>query len=410
MRVALVHSYHHSDVPSGENVVVDAQVDALAAAGHEAIVVAQDNDTRSRRRTYPLEAAATVVTGLGPDPSEMLRRLAPDVVHVHNLFPNFGTRWLARWQGPLVATLHNFRPICPAGTLLRDGHHCTDCVTTPMAAVRHRCFQHSRVASLPLALATRGGATRHPVVARADRLIAISDRAAAEYRAVGVEPRRLVVVPNAVPDEGGAGDGAQRSSTRWGSEVRSTVEHEVAPRWLFVGRLSAEKGARELLERWPAGLPIDLVGAGEIGAELAAAFAHRPEVRFLGAMPNAQVRALVGRYTGLVVPSLWAEAGPPLTYVEALASGVPVVAVAGNGAADDVAARGTGLVVGKDGWGERSDGGFGTDSAELAVALKDVQRDRARLSPHCRAVYEAHYSTGAWVQALLDVYREATHG
>ncbi|MFC5061530.1 glycosyltransferase family 4 protein [Actinomycetospora atypica] len=386
MRVALVHSYHHSDVPSGENVVVDAQVEALAAAGHEAVVVAQDNDTRSRRRTYPLEAAATVVTGIGPDPSEMLRRLAPDVVHVHNLFPNFGTRWLARWQGPLVATLHNFRPICPAGTLLRDGHHCTDCVVAPMSAVRHRCFQHSRVASLPLALATRGGATRHPVVARADRLIAISDRAAAEYRAVGVEPRRLVVVPNAVPDEGLG-------------EVRSAVEHEVAPRWLFVGRLSAEKGARELLERWPAGLPIDLVGAGEIGDELAAAFAHRPEVRFLGAMPNTQVRALVGRYTGLVVPSLWAEAGPPLTYVEALASGVPVVAVAGNGAADDVAARGTGVVVGK-----------GTDSSELAVALKDVQRDRARLSPHCRAVYEAHYSTGAWVQALLDVYREATHG
>ncbi|GAA4840228.1 glycosyltransferase [Actinomycetospora corticicola] len=385
MRVALVHSFHHSDVPSGENVVVNAQEEALLAAGHEVLVVAQDNDVRSRRRTYPLEAAATVVTGFGPDPTEMLRRIAPDVVHVHNLFPNFGTRWLPRWEGPLVATLHNFRPICPAGTLLRDGHRCTDCTTDPRAAVRHRCFQESRVATLPLAVAGRRGAPHHPVIARADRLITISERAAAEYRAVGVGAERLVVVPNAVPDDEPG-------------PVRSAVEHELDPRWLFLGRLSAEKGVGELLARWPAGLRLDVVGSGWLEADLRAAHADRPEIRFLGALSNVEVRTRLAGYTGLVVPSLWAEAGPPLTYVEALAAGVPVVAVEGNGAADDIARNGTGLVVGKE---------FVED---LAIALKDVARDRPRLGPRARAVYEQHFSTGAWVRALTDVYREAARG
>jgi glycosyltransferase involved in cell wall biosynthesis len=395
MRVALVHSYHHAAVPSGENVVVDAQVQALTAAGHEAVVVAQRGDERRRSPWYPLEAAATVLTGVGPDPTAMLTRLAPDVVHVHNLFPNFGTRWLAGWEGPLVATLHNFRPICPAGTLLRDGKRCTDCTTSPGAAVRHACFQGSRVATLPLALAGRKGATAHPVVARADRLITISQRAADEYVAAGVDPARLVVVPNAVraQDVGGAPTG----------EPPETADHAHAPRWLFVGRLSAEKGVRELLAAWPAGLPLDVVGSGELAEQLAARAADRPEIRFLGGMGNDEVRTRLAGYTGLVVPSLWAEAGPPLTYVEALAAGVPVVAFAGNGAADDIAAHGTGAVVqlGVDRL---------PDPAELAVALKDVARDRSALSDRARAVHARRFCPGAWIQALTDVYREALRG
>ncbi|WP_433803068.1 glycosyltransferase family 4 protein [Actinomycetospora sp. CA-084318] len=383
MRIALVHSYHHTEVPSGENVVVDAQVQALQDAGHEVVVVAQHNDLRRQRRTYPLEAAATVATGIGPDPTEMLHRIRPDVVHVHNLFPNFGTRWLARWEGPLVATLHNFRPICPAGTLLRDGKRCTDCVHTPRAAVTHRCFQHSRLATLPLAVATRGGAVNHPVIKRADRLITISQRAADEYLAAGVSRDKVVVVPNAVADV---------------EQTPDHTDHVHDPRWLFVGRLSAEKGVGALLDAWPAHLPIDVIGTGDQQQELEARHADRPNVRFLGGTGNGQVRARLAGYTGLVVPSLWAEAGPPLTYVEALASGVPVVAYAGNGAADDVARHGTGVVVPPG------------DAHELGVALKDVQRDRAALGRRARATYDQHFSTRAWVSTLTDLYRETSHG
>ncbi|PWW21892.1 glycosyltransferase involved in cell wall biosynthesis [Geodermatophilus normandii] len=378
MRVALVHSFHHEHVPSGENVVVRAQVDALRAAGHEVTLVAQSNDERGRRPGYRLEAAATTVTGIGPDPTAELRRVRPDVVHVHNLFPNFGTRWLGRWPGPLVATLHNLRPLCAAGTLLRDGRRCTDCRTDPWAGVRHACFQQSRVATLPLAVAGRRGAAAHPVVRRADRLVAISHRVVDEYVAAGVDRARFAVVPNAVPDVAPA---ASVPPAR--------------PRWLFVGRLSAEKGVRELLDVWPDGVDLDVVGDGELAADLRAR-ALPPTVRLLGGRTNAEVRALLGRYTGLVVPSLWAEAGPPLTYVEALAAGVPAVAWAGNGAADDVAAQGTGAVVDR-----------APTTAALAAALDGVYRDRDRLAARCRAAYETRFSTGTWIDDLLGVYTDA---
>lgn len=380
MRVALVHSFHHEDVPSGENVVVRAQAEALTAAGHEVTLVSQSNDERRRRPSYRLEAAVTTVTGVGPDPTPALLAARPDVVHVHNLFPNFGTRWLDRWSGPLVATLHNFRPLCAAGTLLREGRRCLDCLGDPWAGLRNACFQGSRVATLPLAVAGRRGGPAHPVVRRADRLVAISRRAVDEYAAAGVDPDRFAVVPNAVPDLGAP-----------------VAQPPAEPRWLFLGRLSAEKGVRELLDRWPVGAALDVVGDGELGDELRAR-PQQPGVRLLGGRTNAEVRALLPGYTGLVLPSLWPEAGPPLTYVEALAAGVPTVAWAGNGAADDVAAHGTGAVVPRE-----------PSSDAIATALTAVERKRTRLTTTCRRAYEARFSVPAWVDALTAVYVAAQH-
>lgn len=375
MRIALVHSFHREDVPSGENVVVRLQAEALQEAGHDVAVVARSNDDRRHRPGYRIESAAIVLTGRGADPTDELRRFGPDVVHVHNLFPNFGTRWVHRWDGPLVATVHNYRAMCAAGTLLRAGSRCVDCRTDPWAGVRHRCFQGSRLATLPLAVAGRGGAPLSPPIARADRLVAISQRAVDEYAATGVDPKRFVVVPNAVADV--------------------SVSWTPGPRWLFLGRLSAEKGLRELLAIWPQEYELDVVGDGELADELQS-LPVPAGVRFLGGLDNADVRARLGGYAGLIVPSLWPEAGPPLTYVEALAAGVPSVAVAGNGAADDIDLEGTGVVISRS-----------PDTAELTVALKEVHRDRARLGALCRSAYVSRFSTDAWVQSLLAVYADA---
>ena len=77
MRIALVHSYYSSRVPSGENNVVDAQAAALREAGHEVLVVARSTDQRLRRRTYPIEAALTVATGVRPSPAQSTGDLPP---------------------------------------------------------------------------------------------------------------------------------------------------------------------------------------------------------------------------------------------------------------------------------------------------------------------------------------------
>ena len=127
MRIAVVHSFYSSRQPSGENIVVDLQVDALRRAGHDVRLVSRSTDELEQSVTYPVRAGLRAATGRGDSPLDELHEFAPDIVHVHNLFPNLGRRWVERLDLPLVTTLHNYRPICPEATLFRDGHSCTLC-------------------------------------------------------------------------------------------------------------------------------------------------------------------------------------------------------------------------------------------------------------------------------------------
>ncbi len=374
MRIALVHSYYSSRQPSGENVVVDAQAAALTAAGHEVLVVARHTDERERRRTYPLAAAWTVASGHGPDPTEELRALRPDVVHVHNLFPNFGTRWLAEWSGPLVATMHNFRPMCAAGTLYRDGETCTACPDgDATAAIRHGCYRGSRAATVPLAIGRRHGVLNDPIVHRADALVVLTEAARSIYRTYGVDAARLQVIPNFVDDP-------------YGSTPRVTLSDA----WLYVGRLAPEKGIAELLAEWPEGVSLDVYGDGPLAEQL-----HRApsgEVRLMGGIDRATLRDRMPGYAGLVLPSRWVE-GLPTVLLEALAAGLPCVAVAGSGAADVIAGEDVGLVVDR-----------GATRSDWSQALASVEIDRAAWSARARAAYERCFTPQRWTESVAALY------
>lgn len=100
MKVASVHSYYSNRQPSGENVVVGAQAAALRAQGVDVRIIAARTDALESNGGYKLRSAVTVATGSGPSPLKDLEEFRPDVVHVHNLFPNWGTGWIDRWEGP----------------------------------------------------------------------------------------------------------------------------------------------------------------------------------------------------------------------------------------------------------------------------------------------------------------------
>ncbi|MBY6241332.1 glycosyltransferase family 4 protein [Methylosinus sp. Sm6] len=91
---------------------------------------------------------------------------------------------------------------------------------------------------------------------------------------------------------------------------------------IFVGRLSAEKGAFLFAEAAArTGLRPVFIGDGPIAETLRARF---PDARFLGWLPPNQVRAQMRAARALVFPSLWYE-GQPLTVLEAKAMGTPII-------------------------------------------------------------------------------------
>lgn len=112
--------------------------------------------------------------------------------------------------------------------------------------------------------------------------------------------------------------------------------------FLFVGRFSREKGADlAAAAAHDAGAPIAFVGDGELGPILRQC---APTAEFTGWLTPEAVSARMRQARALVFPSIWYEC-QPLTVLEALAQGVPVI-VSDNCAGVEYVADGeTGLHV-----------------------------------------------------------------
>jgi glycosyltransferase involved in cell wall biosynthesis len=108
----------------------------------------------------------------------------------------------------------------------------------------------------------------------------------------------------------------------------AAVEPRFAPgkRFVYFGRLSAEKGLATLLYAAArARVGVDVVGGGPQAAELEAlAKSAGTDVRFLGFLSGASLDAAIGAARAVVVPSEWYE-NAPLSALEAAAFGKPLI-------------------------------------------------------------------------------------
>ena len=99
------------------------------------------------------------------------------------------------------------------------------------------------------------------------------------------------------------------------------------PYFLFVGRLETVNGLHTLIPLWSHVPDCDLLVAGTGSEEqrLRALAASNPHIRFLGSLPQQQLRSLYVQAIACIVPSVTAEVFP-MVPVEALACGTPVIA------------------------------------------------------------------------------------
>lgn len=377
MRIAVVHSFYSSAQPSGENTVVNAQVAALEQRGHNVRLIA--------RRTDDLGGVGNVARSLvhaangpGVSPVQELEAFQPDVVHVHNLFPNWSNRWLSQWGRRTIVTLHNFRPVCAAATLWRDGDDCTLCPDRgSWHAVKHKCYRNSAAATLPLAYASRDRGAHQPVLQHAARLVVLNEQAEAFYSTLA--PGRVQRVANFV-DPGDV----------------SAVGGRTAD-WLYVGRLTPEKGVTRLIETFPRPEQLVIIGDGPEREAVEAAASARG-VRFQGPLAHQDVLGRVASARGLILPSLWAEGIPTVT-LEALATGTPLVVSQHCKAADELVAGGAAGRI------------YVPEKPEsLQGALADVAAHWPSLSDGARRLHATAYSPEAWCAAIEPIYEQVAAG
>lgn len=235
---------------------------------------------------------------------------SPDIAHVHNiahqLTPSI-LRVLKKHHIPVVQTLHDYQLICPNYQLFTQGSPCERCNAKKYwNAIRYKCVQDSRLASA-LSAAEMG---LHRILLRSyengiDRFIAPSQFLYDKLIEWGWKKEDLFYLPHFV-----------------NRKKDSTIEKK--NHFLFIGRLTKEKGVRTLIEAsHMTKMPIVIAGEGE---EREWIEKHAPShVRVLGFQQRESVYRLIQEARAVIVPSLWYENAPMVVY-ESLALGTPVIA------------------------------------------------------------------------------------
>ena len=238
----------------------------------------------------------------------------------------------------------------------------------------------------------RGIDLQHSLLSRClDRHVAVSRYVASRLRdRFDVPAVKISVVPNAV---------ALRDPVPRDIRLRAEVAgDETTPLVLTVARLDAQKGLVHLLET-AAIMPDTVFAIAGDGADRsaleaqAASLGVASRVRFLG--HRRDVPALLAIADVFVLPSLYE--GLPLSVLEAMAAGVPVVATAIGGTDEVVRDGETGTLVAPG------------DARALAAGIRSMlsSRDRAaRLAEAGRAYVQRIHSADAMVSAMSRLYDE----
>jgi len=384
MQILSVHNRYQ--IRGGEDECSEAEELLLRDMGHQVEVYEEHNErvatlgkTRLASRTvWSMEAYQTV--------SSLLTARTYDVVHVQNFFPLISPSvyYAAKAKGiPVVQTLHNYRLLCPNAQFFRDGRVCEDCLGQffPLSGLIHACYRESRAATAAVAAMLTVHRAMGTWTNLVDIYIALTEFAREKFIQGGFPAEKIVVKPNFVHPDPGAGEG------RGGYA-------------LFVGRLSPEKGLNTLLKAWEKlgnKITLKIVGDGPLAPQVAEAVGRGSEVEWLGRKSLEEVYELMGEAAFLVVPSEWYE-GQPRTIMESFAVGTPVIA-------SNLGAMSSLISPGHRGLHFRP--GDSEDlAAQVELALAHPE-ELTRMRREARAEFEAKYTAQENYRQLMEIYEKA---
>jgi glycosyltransferase involved in cell wall biosynthesis len=319
----IVMFHNRYQYAGGEDAATKADVEMLREYGHQVTLIEVHNDiikTYSRFDKLKLFAATAWNFKVYREMRSQFQKLKPDLVHVQNFFPLFSPSIHAAARSlkiPTVQHMHNFRLGCLNGYLFRDGKICEACVgRNPWRGVRYGCYRDSPIASIAVWAMVTFNRWRRTWEQDVDAFITPSHFAAQKFQEMGIPSDRLYVNPNVINPKN--------------VEVTLSLQPE-NPNFLFVGRLSAEKGLITLLQAWAELNMIDwqlkIIGDGseKLNLQRFVDEAGLKNVQFLGYLTPLQVEIAIHSATALLVPSQWYETFGRVV-VEAFACSKPVLA------------------------------------------------------------------------------------
>lgn len=308
MKILLVHSYYQQS--GGEEVVLQQEQKYLEQTEEVQVLTFSNNPGIKGAIKFFLSiwnvfAAARL--------KRTIREFQPDVIHVHNWHFGIGPiviRVARNRKIPVVLTMHNYRLICPSAILLSKGKVFMDSMYArfPWKAVWQRAYRNSMTQTFWLAfiiwfhkkIGTWRMVDKYIVLAEFEKKLFVS-------ATIGIPPEKIEVKPNF----------ANRPVVKEGKKGNH---------FLFIGRLSREKGIHVLLDAFKGtDYELHIGGKGPLTSLVEQTCKEHKNIKYLGYLDKMGVQQAMYDCTALVFPSIWYE-GLPMTLIEAFALGKAIIA------------------------------------------------------------------------------------
>ena len=382
MKILIIHNSYGKF--SGEEAVVAAQKKLLANNGHEVICFERSSADLSKMWFGELRAFFSGIYSLSSRKQirKLLAEQSPDVVHIHNLFPLISPAILPECKKagvPVVMTVHNYRLICPNGMYMSGGKVCEKCC----GGKEYQCLlnncEGSLFKSLGYFLRNWFARKKRYYLDNVSMFACLTEFQKQKLVEDGFKKERMVVVPNMV-------DG-------------NTFKHSdnIGDYVGFVGRVSPEKGINNLISAAKSLNSISFKAAGDYSLMHGQVAQSSENIEFKGALNKEEIARFFEAARIIVLPSVWYE-GFPITILEAMLSGKPVIASRIGGIPEIVDDGVTGLLF---------EPGNADDLAEKIRYLWDNPELCQKMGLAGREKAMHQYSSQKYYQRLMSVYQKA---
>jgi glycosyltransferase involved in cell wall biosynthesis len=237
----------------------------------------------------------------------------PDVIHMHNwhFAASPSVIWAAgKCNVPIVLTLHNYRLICPSAILFHNGELFFDSLKGgfPWSAVRKKVYRNSFGLTLWLAIVLRW----HKSIGtwlKVNRFITLTEfgrevflKSDLRLKATSIAVKPNFTIPNHL-------------------EPSERLE-----RFVFVGRLSEEKGIDLIFEAYKIKkFELVIIGDGPLRPQVEAFVKDNPGVEYMGFQKKETIQEVLQSSSALLFCSKCYES-MPMTILESFSLGTPVIA------------------------------------------------------------------------------------
>ena len=311
MKILLIHNKYK--YRGGEEVYIENLISLLKKEGH--IVITYFKDSRDIKLfTDKLKIAFGLFWNpiINKELTRLIKYNKPDIAHFNNIYPLIGaTAYIVCINNkiPIVQHIHNYRFMCAKGFLFRNGKVCELCVDSKISffSVIYGCYHNSRLASLFFNIAS----FFHNILGTfrlIDKFVFPSEFTKKYYiRKIDLPKNKVIVIPYFI-----------------NTMMKRIALMEKKDYFLFVGRLSEEKGIIQLLKIFKTLQKQKLVVIRDGPLRKEVEKYNINNISIVGNLPRHTVLKYIKKSIAVIISSNWYEV-LPYVYLEAIKEKTTIV-------------------------------------------------------------------------------------